>query len=86
MFCRNGDVVEVTVTADLVEHRVVSGWPQNSKAVFDLALQDGIGELDGASRREHRKAVHVWVEVATVPSETVQLVQYLKIGQLLITY
>ena len=73
MFGRNGDVVEVTVTADLVEHCVVAGWPQNSKSVFDLALENGIRELNSASRREHGKAVDIWVEVATVPSETILL-------------
>ena len=68
MFGTYGDVVEVAVAADLVEHGVVSRRPQDPEAVSDLAGEDGVGELDGASRRELREAVHVGMEVAAIPS------------------
>ena len=63
------DVVEVAVAADLVEHGVVSRRPQDPEAVSDLAGEDGVGELHGASRRELRQAVRVGMEVAAVPPE-----------------
>ena len=63
------NVVKVAVAADLVEHGVVSRRPQDPEAVSDLAGEDGVGELDGASRSELCEAVHVGMEVAAVPPE-----------------
>ena len=64
-----GDVVEVAVAADLVEHGVVARRAQDAEAVLDLAGEDGVGELHGATRGELGEAVHVGMEVAAVPSE-----------------
>ena len=64
-----GDVVEVAVAADLVEHGVVARRPQDAEAVLDLAGEDGVGELHGATRGELGEAVHVGMQVAAVPPE-----------------
>ena len=69
MFGAYCDVVKVAVAADLVEHSVVPRRPQNPEAVLDLAGEDGVGELHGASRRELRQAIRVGMEVAAVPPE-----------------
>ena len=65
----NRDVVEVAVAADLVEHGVVARRAQDAEAVLDLAGEDGVGELHGATRGELGEAVHVGMQVAAVPPE-----------------